>query len=117
MARAFTPVRIEDLRAATQAIATELVDAMAAEGSPIDLVKAFAYPLPVRVICALPGVPPEDEAMFTHWSHGIARSVDPAVLRSAAIEDARAVASPATIFCRLSPPSMRTATASRRARS
>lgn len=86
VARAFTPRRIEDLRAATQAIATELIEAMANESGPVDLVKAFAYPLPVRVICALLGVPPEDEAQFTHWSRGIARSVDPSVLRTPAIE-------------------------------
>ena len=86
VARAFTPRRIEDLRAATQAIATELIEAMANESGPVDLVKAFAYPLPVRVICALLGVPPEDEAQFTHWSRGVARSVDPSVLRTPAIE-------------------------------
>lgn len=86
VARAFTPRRIDELRATTQAIATELVDAIAAKRSPIDLVQAFAYPLPVRVICALLGVPPEDEAMFTDWSRGIARSVDPSVLRTPAIE-------------------------------
>lgn len=94
VARAFTPRRIDELRATTQAIATELVDAIAAMAGPVDLVQAFAYPLPVRVICALLGVPPEDEAMFTDWSRGIARSVDPSVLRTpaieATIEDARA---------------------------
>ena len=86
VARAFTPRRIDELRATTQAIATELVDAIAAMAGPVDLVQAFAYPLPVRVICALLGVPPEDEAMFTDWSRGIARSVDPSVLRTPAIE-------------------------------
>jgi cytochrome P450 len=86
VARAFTPRRIDELRATTQAIATELVDAMAAKTGPVDLVQAFAYPLPVRVICALLGVPPEDEALFTSWSRGVARSVDPSVLRTPAIE-------------------------------
>ena len=88
VARAFTPRRIEDLRATTQAIAAELVDEMARQSGPIDLIKAFAYPLPVRVICALLGVPPEDEATFTAWSRGIARSVDPTILRSPEIEAA-----------------------------
>lgn len=94
VARAFTPRRVDELRATTQAIATELADAIAAKRSPTDLVQAFAYPLPVRVICALLGVPPEDEALFTSWSRGVARSVDPSVLRTpaieAAIEEARA---------------------------
>ena len=88
VARAFTPRRVDDLRAATAMIAAELVDAMAARRGPIDLVQSFAYPLPVRVICALLGVPPEDEAIFTAWSRGIARSVDPSVLRTPAIDAA-----------------------------
>ena len=86
VARAFTPRRIDDLRAATATIAAELVDAMAAQQGPVDLVQSFAYPLPVRVICALLGVPPEDEAIFTDWSRGIARSVDPSILRTPAID-------------------------------
>ena len=86
VARAFTPRRIEDLRSATQAITAELIDAMAAQRGPVDLIEAFAYPLPVRVICTLLGVPPADEATFTSWSRGIARSVDPTVLRSPEVE-------------------------------
>ena len=93
VAQAFTPRRIEDLRLATEAIAKELLDSMAGSHGPVDLVQAFAYPLPVRVICALLGVPPNDEATFTAWSRGIARSVDPSVLRTpeidAAIDEAR----------------------------
>jgi cytochrome P450 len=88
VARAFTPRRVEELRGTTQAIATELVDAMAPQSGVVDVITAFAYPLPVRVICALLGVPPEDEAIFTAWSRGIARSVDPGILRSAEIEAA-----------------------------
>jgi cytochrome P450 len=88
VARAFTPRRIEDLRVATQAITTELLDAMAARSGPVDLIEAFAYPLPVRVICTLLGVPARDEAIFTDWSRGIARSVDPSILRSPEVEAA-----------------------------
>jgi cytochrome P450 len=86
VARAFTPRRIEGLRAATEAITAELLDAMPADGTPVDLIQAFAYPLPVRVICRLLGIPEADEAVFTGWSHGIARSLDPSVLRSPAID-------------------------------
>jgi cytochrome P450 len=86
VARAFTPRRIEGLRAATEAITAELLDAMPADGTPVDLIQAFAYPLPVRVICRLLGIPEADEAVFTGWSHGIASSLDPSVLRSPAID-------------------------------
>ena len=82
VARAFTPRRIEELRRATETIAKELVYAMKVRGPEVDLIEAFAYPLPVRVICALLGVPAVDEAMFTEWSRAIARSLDPGVLRS-----------------------------------
>ena len=88
VARAFTPRRIEDLRLAAQAIAAELIDAMTGRTGPVDLIQSFAYPLPVRVICALLGVPPEDEATFTAWSRGVARSVDPSVLRTPEIDAA-----------------------------
>jgi cytochrome P450 len=75
VARAFTPRRIEGLRAATEAITAELLDAMGSDGGPVDLIQAFAYPLPVRVICNLLGIPEADEAVFTGWSRGIARSL------------------------------------------
>jgi cytochrome P450 len=88
VARAFTPRRIEDLRAATEGITVELIDAMATQRGTVDLIEAFAYPLPVRVICTLLGVPARDEAIFTDWSRGIARSVDPSILRSPAVEAA-----------------------------
>ena len=88
VARAFTPRRIEDLRLAAQAIAAELIDAMTGRTGPVDLIQSFAYPLPVRVICALLGVPPEEEATFTAWSRGVARSVDPSVLRTPEIDAA-----------------------------
>jgi cytochrome P450 len=86
VAQAFTPRRIEGLRATTAAIARELIEDMTRQQGTVDLMKTFAYPLPVRVICALLGVPPEDEAMFTAWSRGIARSVDPSVLRTPEID-------------------------------
>jgi cytochrome P450 len=82
VARAFTPRRIEELRSATETIAKELVYGAKVRGPEVDLIETFAYPLPVRVICALLGVPAVDEAMFTEWSRAIARSLDPSVLRT-----------------------------------
>jgi len=54
----------------------------------VDLIDALAYPLPVRVICALLSVPPADESGFTRWSRALSRSLDPSVLRSAEDDDA-----------------------------
>jgi cytochrome P450 len=89
IAQAFTPKRIDGLRNRTESIATELLNRMADRSTTaVDLIDSFAYPLPVRVICALLGVPETDEASFTTWSRGIARSVDPSALRSPAIDKA-----------------------------
>jgi pimeloyl-[acyl-carrier protein] synthase len=94
VARAFTPARIADLRPTAEAITTELLDVTAAAASTgaVDLIRSLAYPLPVRIICALLGVPAADEATFTGWSRALARSLDPSVLRSAEVDVAIAVA-------------------------
>src|SRR5882757_5429217 len=68
-----TRLRTLVARAVTEAITAELLDAMVADRAPVDLIEAFAYPLPVRVICSLLGIPAADEAVFTGWSRGIAR--------------------------------------------
>jgi cytochrome P450 len=63
VAGAFTQARVEALRPAMQATVDELLDAVAAAGpEAVDLVEAFAFPLPFTVICELLGVPSEDRA-------------------------------------------------------
>ncbi|MET0902395.1 MAG: cytochrome P450 [Acidimicrobiales bacterium] len=59
---AFTPRRVEALRPRVQAIIDDLLDAVAAAGpdARVDLVSAFAFPLPFTVICELLGVPEPD---------------------------------------------------------
>src|SRR5215472_2659145 len=77
VAGAFTPRRFEKLRATAEAIAGELlgqIEAQAACG-PVDLVKAFAHPFPMRVICSLLGVPDAERPTFTAWSGSVARVV------------------------------------------
>ena len=61
---AFTPRRVEALRPRVQAVVDDLLDAIAAAGpdATIDLVGAFAFPLPFTVICELLGVPEPDRA-------------------------------------------------------
>jgi cytochrome P450 len=68
IASAFTARRIGALRPRARQIAHDLVDGMVTAGKPVDLVDAFAYPLPVAVICELLGVPVEDRARFRVWS-------------------------------------------------
>jgi cytochrome P450 len=59
---AFTSRRIEALRPRVQGIVDDLLDDIAGQGpqARIDLVSAFAFPLPFTVICDLLGVPEPD---------------------------------------------------------
>ncbi len=66
--RAFTPRRVEQLRPRAQAIASRLVDEMAAAGPPADLVESFSFTFPVIAICELLGVPEGDRHTFRRWA-------------------------------------------------
>ena len=68
VARAFTPARVKRLEPAIQAIVDELLDSMEKADQPVDLNEAFAFPLPIRVVCELLGVPEDDVALFRHWT-------------------------------------------------
>jgi cytochrome P450 len=57
MNRGFTPAVAEALGPRVEAIIERLLDEI--EGKSFDLIKDFAYPLPVRVICELLGLPAE----------------------------------------------------------
>jgi cytochrome P450 len=65
--RGFTPRRIAALEPRIRQIARAALDAV--EGKPeIELMKAFAIPLPVTVIAELLGVEPERTEDFKRWS-------------------------------------------------
>ncbi len=59
---AFTPRTVEALRPRIQTIVDDLLEGLVAQGPdrPVDLVAAFAFPLPFTVICELLGVPKSD---------------------------------------------------------
>src|SRR5262249_14810731 len=60
----FTVRRLRQLEGWIGRIVAERLDAMAAAGPPVDLVTAFALPIPSLVICELLGVPYEDHRFF-----------------------------------------------------
>ena len=91
VAKAFTPRVVESLRDRTQQVVDELLD-LAIEESRVDLLEAFAYPLPVRVICDLLGVPTADQERFKGWSNALARGLDPDFLLSAEVIEERSAA-------------------------
>jgi cytochrome P450 len=67
---AFTARRIEELRPRIEEITTGLLDALDGR-EEADLLDAFAFPLPIQVICELLGVPPADRDAFRAWSNDI----------------------------------------------
>ncbi|MFI5729431.1 cytochrome P450 [Kribbella sp. NPDC051587] len=56
--------RVEAMRPQVQQIVDDLIDELLAGPKPVDLVQAFALPIPSLVICQLLGVPYEDHDFF-----------------------------------------------------
>ncbi|MFG1705333.1 cytochrome P450 [Nonomuraea sp. M3C6] len=56
--------RVEAMRPAVQKIVDDLIDGLLAGPKPVDLVEAFALPVPSLVICELLGVPYADHDFF-----------------------------------------------------
>ncbi|MBP2366503.1 cytochrome P450 [Pseudonocardia parietis] len=60
----FTVKRIKTMRPGIQAIVDRLLDDLLTRTPPVDLVEAFALPVPSLVICQLLGVPYDDHEFF-----------------------------------------------------
>ncbi|NKZ09191.1 cytochrome P450 [Actinomadura latina] len=63
----FTARRAEADRPRMAALAGSLLDGMAADGPPADLVAGFATPFPYAVICGMLGVPAGDLGLLLPW--------------------------------------------------
>ncbi|MER6035617.1 cytochrome P450 [Streptomyces sp. NPDC001835] len=57
VAQALTPRRVEKMRERIGKLTQDLLDALPADGSTVDLKAAFAYPLPMYVVADLMGLP------------------------------------------------------------
>jgi pimeloyl-[acyl-carrier protein] synthase len=79
VSKAFTPKALENLRPHIQQIVDGLLAQVEARGE-MDLIEEFAYPLPVRVICEMLGVPVADHERFKQWGLDIARGLDAIML-------------------------------------
>jgi cytochrome P450 len=71
LGRAFTGRAIELRRSRVEGIVGWLLDRAAAAGE-FDVIRDFAYPLPVAVIGDLLGIPPEDHERLKAWSDELA---------------------------------------------
>lgn len=65
--RAFLPATVARLRPRIQAVVDDLIDAFPEHGE-IDLLTAFALPMPLTVICEYLGIPVADRPLFLEWS-------------------------------------------------
>ena len=84
--KAFTARRIEQLRPRIEEITAGLLADIGAKAD-VDLLDAFAFPLPITVICELLGVPAEDRDDFRTWSNVlISGGVEPGVVQQAAVD-------------------------------
>jgi cytochrome P450 len=81
VSKAFTPRVVATLAPRISEITDELLTSAGAMAGPaggeLELVSQLAYPLPVRIISELLGVPADDHARFAAWSAKLAHSVQP----------------------------------------
>ncbi|OAP28167.1 MULTISPECIES: cytochrome P450 [Amycolatopsis] len=84
--KAFTARTVARLRPRIQEIADSLLAEMARH-EQVDLVRAFAEPLPITVICELLGVRVEDRGEFTAWSHTLLSFSEDPECQAAAARD------------------------------
>lgn len=78
VSQAFTPRVVAALAGRISQITDELLtSAREAADGELELVSSLAYPLPLRIICELLGVPPSDQTTFAAWSTAMAHSVQP----------------------------------------
>lgn len=73
--RGFTVKRIEAFRPRLREIVDDLLEGWEDEAGTdagVDAIDRLAYPLPIRAICELLGVPTEDQERWRTWTNGIA---------------------------------------------
>ena len=87
--RAFLSRQVEQLRPKIEALSNSLIDGFEAKGE-VELLSAFATPIPVIVICELLGVPTDMAAQLLAWSHAMVSMY--MAKRDRAVEDAAVAA-------------------------
>ncbi|MBR0972928.1 MULTISPECIES: cytochrome P450 [Bradyrhizobium] len=74
--KAFTARRVEDMRPRIQEVVDQTLDAICDRGQ-MDLIKDFAYRLPVTIICDMLGIPQDHREMFHTGSSEGVRILEP----------------------------------------
>ncbi|MEE8602100.1 cytochrome P450 [Euzebya tangerina] len=76
VAQAFTPRAISQMRARAQTVADELLDAAVGQGGTVDLMRSYASPLPITMICQMLGLPVDDMDRFREWGTAVALTLE-----------------------------------------
>jgi cytochrome P450 len=79
----FTVRRMRALTERVEEITADRLDAMERQGLPVDLVTAFAAPVPALVICELLGVPYADRDTFQRHVHTLTSMSEPEAMAAA----------------------------------
>ena len=87
LAGRFTVRRMRELTGRVEEISAGRLDAMERHGGPVDLVTAFAQPVPALMICELLGVPDSARGMFLHHAALLAEEGTDVVAQQAALTE------------------------------
>lgn len=90
VSKAFTARRVEALRPKVESIVDGLLDDIENSGPPADLMEAFAFPLPISVVCTLLGISPDRHVQVRDFAL-IALSTDADVSAQARVESYEAM--------------------------
>ncbi|GIH61877.1 cytochrome P450 [Microbispora siamensis] len=84
VAPAFSPRRAAEFRPRIEGIVDALLEDLPsrADGGQVDLLRHFARPLPMDVICALVGIPEEDRPRWREWGATVAAGAGPDFARA-----------------------------------
>jgi len=76
IAHAFTPRAMKLLQHRVEELVDDLLDACARNGG-MDLIRDFAFALPVEVICTMLGIPASEREPLQRWSNAILTPLEP----------------------------------------
>ncbi|MGI5481698.1 cytochrome P450 [Streptomyces lavendofoliae] len=85
LAGRFTVRRMRELTARVERITTDHLDAMERHGPVVDLIEAYAHPVPALMICELLGVPEADREVFTRRAAAVFDAEAPVEEQTAAL--------------------------------
>jgi pimeloyl-[acyl-carrier protein] synthase len=76
VSQAFTPRIIEGLHPTISLVAASVLDEAVGSANQLDLIGDYAFPVTLRVIAAMIGVPAEDRDLLWRWSRVLIRTLD-----------------------------------------